>query len=103
MKVHLSKGNRNFAKGTFRALCEPKKKIKEDKDTECTYSLSNVTCKACLEALLKEREREISLIKELITFCEQDYRIPGIGVTEAANNLLEGVRKMGFNVSDSFK
>lgn len=67
MKTHKIKGQRSFSRGTFRPLCAPDTHLDYSKNP-FTYGVDDVTCKACLEALIKQKEKEISIIKEYIKF-----------------------------------
>lgn len=63
--VHMIKGNRNFAKETFKALCssKPIPYKYSSQDLNGSYSLEKINCEQCLMILLSLKENEINIIE----------------------------------------
>lgn len=65
--VHMSKGNRNHYKGTFKALCSAIP-FSETITVKSSFSIAAVNCKHCLEVLISLKQSEILEIERKLGY-----------------------------------
>lgn len=63
---HMAKGNINYYKGTFKALCNPIS-MALSHACQASYSIDKVNCKICLMALLSHKEEDILKIEKKLS------------------------------------